>query len=267
MKLFMALFWGSCSKQSTVSENISPNRTYIPDGGYTELRLFAAAAKPTSVRMVMEAGLACCAKANHRLHLHHSKEATLVAFLLLLSYGVGSVHCSTTVCRSWEARTPVCWWAGVRCGRKKRPGRVVDQLDLQYLFLSGTISPFLGNLMFLEELDLSLRGILRISIYLLQFDSGSHTYSPLFLYMFPLPQSPSTQQLSPLLVEGGYDQIPIDLELLVTAKIANGEWKAAARGARVHPARRAVAAAAAAAPSAPPARRRASAAWRCSGSA
>lgn len=112
-------------------------------------------------QMVMEAGLACCAKANHRLHLHHSKEATLVAFLLLLSYGVGSVHCSTTVCRSWEARTPVCWWAGVRCGRKKRPGRVVDQLDLQYLFLSGTISPFLGNLMFLEELDLSLRGILR----------------------------------------------------------------------------------------------------------
>uniref|UniRef100_A0A0E0CN94 Leucine-rich repeat-containing N-terminal plant-type domain-containing protein n=1 Tax=Oryza meridionalis TaxID=40149 RepID=A0A0E0CN94_9ORYZ len=110
--------------------------------------------------MVMEAGLAC-AKANHRLHLHlHlSKKATLVALLLLLSYGVGSVHCST-VCRSWEARTPVCWWAGVRCGRKKRPGRVVE-LDLEYLFLSRTISPSLGNLMFLEELDLSLRGILR----------------------------------------------------------------------------------------------------------
>lgn len=111
-------------------------------------------------QMVMEAGLAC-AKANHRLHLHlHlSKKATLVLFLLLLSYGVGSVHCSTA-CRSWEARTPVCWWAGVRCGRKKRPRRVVE-LDLEYLFPSGTISPSLGNLMFLEELDLSLRGILR----------------------------------------------------------------------------------------------------------
>jgi hypothetical protein len=76
--------------------------------------------------------------------VHLSKKATLMAFLLLLSYGVGSVHCSTA-CRSWEALTPVCWWAGVRCGRKKRPGRVVDQLDLEYLFLSGTISPPLAT--------------------------------------------------------------------------------------------------------------------------
>ncbi|KAG8090012.1 hypothetical protein GUJ93_ZPchr0011g27136 [Zizania palustris] len=53
---------------------------------------------------------------------------------------------------SWNASNHLCSWAGVSCSRR-HPDRVVSLL-LNSCNLSGRISPFLGNLSFLRELDL-----------------------------------------------------------------------------------------------------------------
>jgi Leucine-rich repeat (LRR) protein len=96
--------------------------------------------------------------------------------LLLLCYGVGSIHCSTVhennidlqalldfkqgvhsdpygALSNWTMSSHFCHWNGVTC-TTTRPWRV------QYLVLSGSslagqISSSLGNLTFLNELDLS----------------------------------------------------------------------------------------------------------------
>jgi len=93
---------------------------------------------------------------------------------LLLSYGVSSARCSTIpdnttdmlsllefkraignpgVLNSWNSSMPHCQWDGVNCSRK-HPGRVTV-LTLPGLGLAGPISPYIGNLTFLETLDLS----------------------------------------------------------------------------------------------------------------
>jgi len=100
----------------------------------------------------------------------------LLLALLLISDGVGTAHCSTVpgnstdmlslldfkrditndprqALSSWNASTPHCKWEGVNCSLT-HPGRVTV-LNLTEQGLSGSISPSLGNLTFLETLDLS----------------------------------------------------------------------------------------------------------------
>lgn len=96
--------------------------------------------------------------------------------LLLISYGIGNAGCLTVpdnntdmlsllgfkrvitndprkALSSWNSSIPHCQWEGVRCSFT-HPGRVTV-LKLGELSLSGPISPSLGNLMFLEILNLS----------------------------------------------------------------------------------------------------------------
>ncbi|PPD70503.1 hypothetical protein GOBAR_DD32621 [Gossypium barbadense] len=55
------------------------------------------------------------------------------------------------VMSSWNSSIHFCQWHGVTCGRNNR--RVI-KLELQFLKLSGSLSPFIGNLSFLMELNL-----------------------------------------------------------------------------------------------------------------
>ncbi|KAG2659691.1 hypothetical protein PVAP13_1KG377000 [Panicum virgatum] len=54
---------------------------------------------------------------------------------------------------SWNTSTPFFQWKGVLCSTE-HPGRVV-KLHLHHQGLSGPISPYLGNLTLLRELNLS----------------------------------------------------------------------------------------------------------------
>lgn len=55
------------------------------------------------------------------------------------------------VVRSWNSTLNFCHWPGVTCGRRHKRVTVVD---LRSLKLSGSISPHIGNLSFLRELNL-----------------------------------------------------------------------------------------------------------------
>ncbi|TYH74847.1 hypothetical protein ES332_D05G431800v1 [Gossypium tomentosum] len=55
------------------------------------------------------------------------------------------------VMTSWNNTIHFCQWRGVTCGRKHRR---VTKLELQFLKLSGSLSPYIGNLSFLKELNL-----------------------------------------------------------------------------------------------------------------
>ncbi|KAB2032899.1 hypothetical protein ES319_D05G410100v1 [Gossypium barbadense] len=55
------------------------------------------------------------------------------------------------VMTSWNNTIHFCQWRGVSCGRKHRR---VTKLELQFLKLSGSLSPYIGNLSFLKELNL-----------------------------------------------------------------------------------------------------------------
>ena len=57
----------------------------------------------------------------------------------------------TGVLSSWKENNDLCEWYGVICGHKHRR---VTMLSLQSQNLSGTLSPHLGNLSFLRELNL-----------------------------------------------------------------------------------------------------------------
>ncbi|KAK5795417.1 hypothetical protein PVK06_036683 [Gossypium arboreum] len=52
---------------------------------------------------------------------------------------------------SWNSSIHFCQWIGVTCGRKHPR---VTKLKLRILKLSGSLSPYIGNLSFLRELDL-----------------------------------------------------------------------------------------------------------------
>ncbi|WVZ74620.1 hypothetical protein U9M48_022781 [Paspalum notatum var. saurae] len=95
--------------------------------------------------------------------------------LLLLSYGVSNAGCSTIpdnstdvlslldfkhaitdptgALNSWNSSVSHCLWKGVKCSLK-HPGRVTE-LSLGGLGLAGPISPSIGNLTFLETLNLT----------------------------------------------------------------------------------------------------------------
>ncbi|XP_059660853.1 putative receptor-like protein kinase At3g47110 [Cornus florida] len=53
---------------------------------------------------------------------------------------------------SWNDSIHFCWWTGVTCGFKHQR---VTSLDLQRQTLAGTISPHIGNLSFLQLLNLA----------------------------------------------------------------------------------------------------------------
>ncbi|XP_052478296.1 probable LRR receptor-like serine/threonine-protein kinase At3g47570 [Gossypium raimondii] len=55
------------------------------------------------------------------------------------------------IMESWNSSIHHCQWIGVTCGRKHRR---VTKLKLRILKLSGSLSPYIGNLSFLRELDL-----------------------------------------------------------------------------------------------------------------
>ncbi|KAL4388446.1 hypothetical protein GQ457_09G029610 [Hibiscus cannabinus] len=56
------------------------------------------------------------------------------------------------IMESWNTSLHFCLWPGVTCGRKHRR---VTRLELPFLKLSGPLSPYIGNLSFLRELNLS----------------------------------------------------------------------------------------------------------------
>ncbi|KAE8732894.1 Detected protein of unknown function [Hibiscus syriacus] len=56
------------------------------------------------------------------------------------------------IMESWNSSIHFCQWRGVTCGRKHQR---VTKLELQHLELSGSLSPFIGNLSFLRELSLA----------------------------------------------------------------------------------------------------------------
>ncbi|KAE8732893.1 putative Glucan endo-1,3-beta-glucosidase [Hibiscus syriacus] len=56
------------------------------------------------------------------------------------------------IMESWNSSIHFCQWRGVTCGRKHHR---VTKLELQLLKLSGSLSPFIGNLSFLRELRLA----------------------------------------------------------------------------------------------------------------
>uniref|UniRef100_A0A6N2KLY9 non-specific serine/threonine protein kinase n=1 Tax=Salix viminalis TaxID=40686 RepID=A0A6N2KLY9_SALVM len=53
--------------------------------------------------------------------------------------------------RSWNSSVHFCRWSGVKCSRKHQR---VTVLDLRSLELSGSVSPYIGNLSFLREIYL-----------------------------------------------------------------------------------------------------------------
>ncbi|XP_039009993.1 probable LRR receptor-like serine/threonine-protein kinase At3g47570 [Hibiscus syriacus] len=55
------------------------------------------------------------------------------------------------VMETWNSSIHFCQWHGVTCGHKHRR---VTKLELQFLKLSGSLSPYIGNLSFLRELNL-----------------------------------------------------------------------------------------------------------------
>ncbi|XP_040934303.1 probable LRR receptor-like serine/threonine-protein kinase At3g47570 isoform X2 [Gossypium hirsutum] len=56
------------------------------------------------------------------------------------------------VMESWNSSIHFCQWHGITCGRKHQR---VTKLELQVLELSGSLSPYIGNLSFLKELNLA----------------------------------------------------------------------------------------------------------------
>ncbi|CAO2840718.1 unnamed protein product [Amaranthus hypochondriacus] len=63
---------------------------------------------------------------------------------------------------TWVSNTNCCTsWKGIRCNPNN--GRVVSIIissSLSELFMAGTLSPYLGNITYLEVLDLSIQGMI-----------------------------------------------------------------------------------------------------------
>ncbi|TYG50671.1 hypothetical protein ES288_D10G193800v1 [Gossypium darwinii] len=56
------------------------------------------------------------------------------------------------VMESWNSSIHFCHWHGVTCGRRHQR---VTKLELEYLKLTGSLSPYIGNLSFLREFSLA----------------------------------------------------------------------------------------------------------------
>ncbi|KAG8381740.1 hypothetical protein BUALT_Bualt05G0004000 [Buddleja alternifolia] len=71
--------------------------------------------------------------------------------LSLLSFKVGLISDPLQVTQSWNESTHFCSWIGITCSLKHQR---VSKLDLHSSMLVGSLSPSLGNLTFLRELQL-----------------------------------------------------------------------------------------------------------------
>ncbi|XP_040957991.1 probable LRR receptor-like serine/threonine-protein kinase At3g47570 [Gossypium hirsutum] len=69
----------------------------------------------------------------------------------LLRFKANIIGDQLGVMDSWNSSVHFCQWHGVTCSRKRRR---VTKLELQLLKLSGSLSPYIGNLSFLKELNL-----------------------------------------------------------------------------------------------------------------
>ncbi|KAG8480044.1 hypothetical protein CXB51_025162 [Gossypium anomalum] len=76
-------------------------------------------------------------------------ESNLQALLQFKAMIIGD---QLKVMNSWNSSIHFWQWHGVTCGRNNR--RVI-KLELQFLKLSGSLSPFIGNLSYLKKLNLS----------------------------------------------------------------------------------------------------------------
>ena len=72
--------------------------------------------------------------------------------LALLEFKYQIIDSPLSVLASWNDSFHFCQWVGVTCGNKHQ--RVIG-LDLKNKRLVGNISPYIGNLSFLQSLDLS----------------------------------------------------------------------------------------------------------------
>ena len=70
----------------------------------------------------------------------------------LLAFKTQITRDPENVFSSWNDSLHFCEWEGVTCGRKHR--RVIV-LDLQSRGLVGSLSPYIGNLSFIREIELS----------------------------------------------------------------------------------------------------------------
>ncbi|XP_040992470.1 probable LRR receptor-like serine/threonine-protein kinase At3g47570 [Juglans microcarpa x Juglans regia] len=75
-------------------------------------------------------------------------QSALIAFKSRLSSSPNESLLAT----NWSAPNSICHWIGVSCSRRRQR---VTALDLSYMGLHGTISPYIGNLSFLVSLHLS----------------------------------------------------------------------------------------------------------------
>ncbi|KAM0927515.1 hypothetical protein ACQ4PT_002928 [Festuca glaucescens] len=134
-----------------------------------------------------------------------SDEAALLAFKAGLS--------NSSALDSWNGSTGFCSWEGVTCSRR-RPTQVVG-LSLAFLGLAGTISPAIGNLTFLQILNMSsneLYGETPPSIGRLRrlqtLDMGSNMLSGMFPANLSFCTSLTTLILHYNQLNG---QIPVDI--------------------------------------------------------
>ncbi|KAJ7947137.1 Receptor-like protein kinase [Quillaja saponaria] len=72
--------------------------------------------------------------------------------LLALKSSISFENPHNLLARNWTNNSPFCTWIGVTCGTRHRR---VTALILSNMSLTGTVSPQLGNLSFLIDLDLS----------------------------------------------------------------------------------------------------------------
>ncbi|CAI0415999.1 unnamed protein product [Linum tenue] len=85
------------------------------------------------------------------LHTLISEAANETDALALLQLKASLTGDPLQITSSWNSSTHFCQWRGILCGRKHQR---VTVLNLQSLQLSGTLSPYIGNLTFLRRLYL-----------------------------------------------------------------------------------------------------------------
>ncbi|XP_047961123.1 putative receptor-like protein kinase At3g47110 isoform X1 [Salvia hispanica] len=70
----------------------------------------------------------------------------------LLAFKNSTIDANGVLTNNWLTNTSICDWAGVSCGLKHQR---VTALNLSNLALHGNLSPHIGNLTFLQSLDIS----------------------------------------------------------------------------------------------------------------
>ncbi|KAI4305014.1 hypothetical protein L6164_028405 [Bauhinia variegata] len=115
-------------------------------------------------------------------------QSSLLAFKDNITYAANNF-----LAKNWSVETPICNWFGLTCDSSHLR---VTFLNRSHMGLVGTISPHLGNLSFLRELDLSnnpshgsppreLTRLRRIKLIRLSFN---HISGEIQSWFVPLPK-------------------------------------------------------------------------------